>query len=377
MKDLINYEKALVNAGDDKYIVNVMQRALNGEKLTLAFLGGSITQGCLSSTPEGCYAALTYKWWKEAFPKADFTYINAGIGGTTSHLGAGRVEEEVLSKKPDFIIVEFSVNDDDDSAHFKETYESLIRHILKSEWAPAVLLVNNVRYDDGGNAEAIHLPVAAHYNLPSVSMKSTIYEQLIKTGKVKNREITPDDLHPNDAGHGLLAAVITYYLGTVKKKAEALFTVGEVKRLAPVTLPAPVTANGYENAHRYRNDELEVVSSKGFVKDETVQNSVSDCFKKGFTASGLNDKIVFIVEGESIAVQFKRTKQGPVPVARITVDGEYEKILDGNFDEDWDCLALETLVEHGKGGRHQVEVEIIETHADDREGFYLVSLITA
>ena len=85
MKNLINYENAVVNAGDDSHIISVMQRALNGEKLTLAFLGGSITQGCLATTPEGCYAGLTYKWWKDNFPKADFTYVNAGIGGTTSH----------------------------------------------------------------------------------------------------------------------------------------------------------------------------------------------------------------------------------------------------------------------------------------------------
>lgn len=379
MKNLINYENALVNAGDDSRIVNVMQRALNGEKLTLAFLGGSITQGCLATTPEGCYAGLTYKWWQDAFPKAEFTYINAGIGGTTSHLGTARVEEEVLSHKPDFVIVEFSVNDDDNSAHFKETYEGLVRRILKAEWAPALLLVHNVRYNDGGNAEAIHLPVGKHYNLPSVSMKSTIYE-LVATGKISNRDVTEDDLHPNDAGHGLVAEVITYYLKQVKAKAEELqakASDAEVTRCAVTALPAPITANGYENAHRYRNDELQVVSNEGFVKDETPQSCVSDCFKKGFTASNLNDKIVFIVEGESIGVQFKRTKQGPVPVAKITVDGEHSLILDGNFDEDWDCLALETVVDHGKGGKHTVEVEIVETHENDREGFYLVSLITA
>ncbi|MGN0431034.1 MAG: SGNH/GDSL hydrolase family protein [Lachnospiraceae bacterium] len=379
MKNLINYEKALVNAGDDSRIVNVMQRALNGEKLTLAFLGGSITQGCLASTPQGCYAALTYKWWQEAFPEAEFTYINAGIGGTTSHLGTGRVEEEVLSYKPDFVIVEFSVNDDDNSEHFKETYEGLLRRILKADWAPALLLVHNVRYDDGGNAEAIHLPVGKHYNLPSVSMKSTIYEQ-VAAGKIANRDITSDDLHPNDAGHELVAEVITYYLKQVREKAEELKKASPdaiVKRMKATELPAPITANGYESAHRYRNDELEVVSCNGFVKDETPQSCVADCFKKGFTASRLGDKIVFMVEGESIGVQFKRTMKGPVPVAKITVDGEHSMILDGNFDEDWDCLALATVVEHGKSGRHLVEVEITEAHENDREAFYLVSLVTA
>lgn len=378
MKNLINYENALVNAGDDSAICSVMRRALNGEKLTLAFLGGSITQGCSAATPEGGYAALTYKWWKESFPKAEFTYVNAGIGGTTSHLGVARLEEEVLSHKPDFLIVEFSVNDEDNSEHFKETYESLIRRILKEECSPAVLLVHNVRYDDGGNAEAIHLPVGKHYNLPSVSMKSTIYEQ-VAAGNIANRDITPDDLHPNDAGHVLLTEVITYYLKQVKEKAEEKekSSEKEVQNITGSGLPAPITLSRYENAHRYRNDELVVVSNQGFIKDDTPQMYVADCFKKGFTASNLNDKIVFMVEGAFIGVQFRRTMRVPVPKARITVDGVYSKILDANFDENWDCLALVPVLECGEYGKHTVEVEIVEIPENNGEGFYLVSLITA
>ena len=377
MKNLINYENAVVNAGDDSHILSVMQRALNGEKLTLAFLGGSITQGCLATTPESCYAGLTYKWWKDNFPKANFTYVNAGIGGTTSHLGVARVEEDVLSHKPDFLIIEFSVNDDN-NAHFQETYEGLVRRVLKTENAPAVLLVHNVCYDTGVSAEDIHVEIGKHYDLPCVSMKSTIYEQ-VASGKIANRDITPDDLHPNDAGHALLAEVIAYYLRGVKEKTEPLFKNSEIitKQAVSATLPSPVTVNGYENAHRYRNDELIPVSCIGFVKDETPQAHIGDTFKKGFVASNLKDKNVFIVECSSIAVQFKRTMRGPLPKAKITVDGEHSRILDGSFDEDWDCLALETVLEHGEYKEHTVEVEIVETHENDREGFYLVSLITA
>ncbi|MDE6064767.1 MAG: SGNH/GDSL hydrolase family protein, partial [Lachnospiraceae bacterium] len=262
MKELIEYEKGVINAGDDSRIRKVMRRAADGETIKLAFLGGSITQGCLASTPEGCYAYLIYAWWKQAFPKADFTYINAGIGGTTSHLGTGRVEEDVLQYEPDFVIVEFSVNDDGSSAHFQETYEGLVRRIVKAPCEPALLLVHNVRYDDGCNAEQIHVPVGAYYHLPSVSMKPTIYAQ-VEAGNIKNRDITPDDLHPNDAGHALVAGVITHYLESVKKAVEEESSAGIAAETASVAgeaqdapfgvLPRPITANGYENAHRYRN----------------------------------------------------------------------------------------------------------------------------
>lgn len=377
MKDLIAFEKGVINTGDDSRIRQVMRRAANGEALTIAFLGGSITQGCLASTPEGCYAYLTYAWWKEAFPKADFTYINAGIGGTTSHLGTGRVEEDVLQYEPDFVIVEFSVNDADDSAHFQETYEGLVRRILKAPSAPALLLVHNVRYDDGGNAEQIHAPVGAYYHLPSVSMKPTIYAQ-VAAGSIKNRDITQDDLHPNDAGHALVAGVITHYLQSVKEAVEnAAAAWGQDTPFG--VLPRPLTANGYENAHRYRNDELQPVLCEGFVKDETEQSAVSDCFKKGFMASRKGDKIVFEAEGASIGVQYKKTIKGPVPKALLTLDGDtaHPILLDGNFDEDWDCLYLETILEHGEHKMHRIEIELTEAHENDAEPFYLVSLIVA
>ena len=79
-----------------------------------------------SSTPETCYAYLVYKWWKEKFPQAQIEYINAGIGGTTSQFGVSRVEQHLLQKKPDFILIEFAVNDDNNE-FFRETYEGLIR----------------------------------------------------------------------------------------------------------------------------------------------------------------------------------------------------------------------------------------------------------
>lgn len=96
-----------------------------------------------------------YTWWKETFPQAEFVYCNAGIGGTTSEFGAARVGTDLLAERPDFVIVEFSVNDES-TEHFKETYEGLVRKILGAAWNPAVLLVHNVFYHNGANAQVMH-----------------------------------------------------------------------------------------------------------------------------------------------------------------------------------------------------------------------------
>lgn len=373
---LVSCEKGIINAGDDYRIRKCMERALSGEPVRLAFLGGSITQGSVASTPEKCYAYLTCQWWKEAFPKAEISYHNAGIGGTTSHLGVGRVEEDVLSHSPDFILVEFSVNDGN-TIHFQETYEGLIRRILKADNAPALLLANNVRYDDGGNAEEMHTPVAVHYHLPQISMKSSIYAQ-VAAGKLEKRDITPDDLHPNDAGHALVAGVITHYLESIKKKAEAGIEDGVCRETK--ALPEPLTKNAYEKAVRYRNNAIFPLFANGFTADEAPQGCIADCFKKGWTAAKAGDRIVFEVEGSCIGVQYRKTIRRPAPVARLILDKDtdHATLLDANFTEEWgDCLYLETVMEHGKYGKHLIEIEIVEAQEDDKECFYLVSLIVA
>ena len=53
----------------------------------------------------------TLAHFKKAYPQATFTEINAAIGGTGSDLGVFRVQQDVLSKGPDLLFVEFAVND--------------------------------------------------------------------------------------------------------------------------------------------------------------------------------------------------------------------------------------------------------------------------
>lgn len=53
------------------------------------------------------------------------------------------MQEHVLDKQPDLVFVEFSVNDSS-SPLFMETYESLVRRLLKAESVKAVVLINNL-----------------------------------------------------------------------------------------------------------------------------------------------------------------------------------------------------------------------------------------
>lgn len=363
-------EGGAINRGNLYRLKKLMRRAQSGERLTIGFIGGSITQGSLSSTPRTCYAYLVYNWWRKKFPQAEFLYVNAGVGGTTSQYGAARAEEDLLCHNPDFVIVEFSVNDENND-HFAETYEGLVRKIYRSGSEPALLLLHNVRYDNGENAQEEHGKIGGAYELSCISMKEAVYGK-VASGEVPIRSITPDDLHPNDAGHELVAETVIKFLEETSKNCSE-----EESPFYKGGLPEPVTKNRYENSMRYRNDNC-APKCNGFTKDSKKNEKNSHIFQKGWIASGINDKIVFEIEGTIIAVQYRKSIRKPAPVARVTIDGKKEIsfLLDGNFDEDWgDCLYIDTVAENLENTVHYVEITIVENSNNPAVPFYLVSVI--
>ncbi len=373
---------------DTTRLQNVMRRAAAGEDAAIGFLGGSITQGSLASGPEKCYAALTFDWWQGHFPSSKARYINAGIGGTTSHYGAARAEDDLLSYRPDLVFVEFSVNDTDDS-HFMETYEGLIRRIWNCDWQPAVVLIHNRFYDTGASAQPVHDRIGRHYGLPRVCVGDVLWGKL-QTGELTAEEVTPDGLHPNDRGHRMIAEMICGFLEKVDEERR-----GEVRQeklceeeaergqaSAGMAIPQPLTRNRYEHARRLRAADIAPAANAGFEADAAPQQGLADVFKRGWTAILNGAEITFCFRASCIAVQYRRTIRGRAPKAEVYLDcaaiqKKPRTVLDGNFDETWgDCLALETVLEAETEAMHTLTLRL--TDAEEAEiPFYLVSLIIA
>ena len=373
-------EKGLINHGNWEAIKNVMLKALSGEDIVTAFLGGSITMGSRSSAPENCYASLVHKWWTQKFPNCNVTYINAGIGGTTSQFGVARVKKDVLSHNPDFVLCEFAVNDED-TPFFMETYESLVRVILSHESAPALMLMNNVMYDTGKSAAMQHLKVATHYEIPMVSMETTIYSQ-VKSGIIPSCEITPDNLQPNDKGHKLVARVIIDALEKIYDsigKDDTYMLCTQMNKL-----PMPITENAYEDSvcikAYHANEPKYSIKCDGFSVDTRPKEGYSDFFSEGFIGKNIGDSISFAAKCTGIAIQYTKTikKPAPVAVAIIDDDKEHPIILDANFEEDWgDCLYIETVGVHLQNTVHKVKITITESEKDDISPFYLLGVIVS
>ena len=93
-------QRSLLSIGNTARIHAAMEKARQGQDVTLVYLGGSITEGASASPQKThCYAALSAKAFAEKFA-ADpekVHYVNAGISGTPSRLG---IILELLSQLP-------------------------------------------------------------------------------------------------------------------------------------------------------------------------------------------------------------------------------------------------------------------------------------
>lgn len=346
-----------------------MKRAQQGEELTIGFLGGSITQGSLATKHENTYSYRVFSWWEKTFPQAQFYYVNGGIGGTNSHYGVSRAVTDLLMYQPDVVVVDFCVNDEANS-FFQETYEGMIRKLLTWDSHPAVMLLNNIFYDTGENAQAYHNAVGEWYQLPHVSIKDTVWQK-IQAGEYERIDLTPDGLHPNDKGHELVAKEIIAFFEDVKGHLE------ESEQENPY--PNAMTENAYEHAKRLTIREVSPVLN-GFRPDSEEKMGHLDYFKNGWIGKAAGDKITFEIEASCIAVQYRKTINKPAVKAKVVLDGDEEDSipLDGNFNEDWgDCLYLETVLHHGVEKKHKVEIIIMEDEIRNATPFYLMALIVA
>ena len=206
-------ERSLYRIGNTERINKAIEKAQAGENVTLAFIGGSITEG-MGAAPGGntknadCYAKLAYEDFASVYGTGDnVKYVNAGESGTPSTLGMLRVERDVLRYEPDIVFVEFAVNDGGDLLA-QQSYESLVKTLLTYRSEPAVILILN-RLENGYSASTHMKNIGEHYDLPVVSVADAITPEL-DFGRMKWSDFSADSSHPNKDGHRLVSSFITY-----------------------------------------------------------------------------------------------------------------------------------------------------------------------
>lgn len=206
--------KSLLNRGNTLRLKAAINKARRGEEVTIAYIGGSITQGA-GAVPiqEQCYAYQAYERFKQQFGQdggKSVKLIKAGVGGTPSELGIVRYDRDVLREgtiAPDVVIIEFAVNDAGDETE-GNCYESLVLKALNGPNRPAVILLFSVFMNDWNLQERL-APVGWHYDLPMVSVKDAVVDQF-KLAKaegnvISKRQFFYDIYHPTNDGHRVMA----------------------------------------------------------------------------------------------------------------------------------------------------------------------------
>ena len=217
---------------------------LEGKQKVL-LLGDSITQ---AGGNYGGYVWLMRAYLNALYPQSQLELISAGVSGQTSANLRQRFEGDVLDKKPDLVTINVGVNDvlqsfrtavnESENGSNIETYRENITAMVKAAQArniTVVLLSPTIIGEDLNSRENIRLReyiavmrAVAEQNRCRFLDLNLPFRDVILTyqrygGQAKNINVlTRDGIHPNLAGHQILAYTILKSWGVPEEPIKKL-----------------------------------------------------------------------------------------------------------------------------------------------------------
>lgn len=375
--------KSLLNKGNNKRLKNAMEKAERGENVTIAYIGGSITQGAgAKPINTNCYAYQSYLSFKKMFGKnggENVHFIKAGVGGTPSQLGIIRYERDILrdgTVKPDVVIVEFAVNDGGDETK-GVCYESLVLKILSAENQPAVILLFSV-FENDWNLQDRLAPVGGHYNLPMVSVRDAVVDQFRLSKEegniISKRQFFYDIYHPTNDGHQIMADCLAYLFSETKRaKADQEDIIIDIM---------PVIGNYYKNIHlldRKTNTDVARIVEGGFsLTDTELQLVEMDADPVGTPQFPYNwmhtsetgaESFKMTIKSSSLMLVFKDSGSSEFGKAEIYVNGKHVKTADPHINNWTHCNPV-ILYQEDVAREHEIEIKMAQ--GDEEKSFTIL-----
>lgn len=354
------------NVGNRVRLANVIKKLQAGGDVTVAYLGGSITQGT-SAGDDLCYARLTNNWLEEKFPDANITYVNAGIGATGSYIGVHRADRDVLSKDPDLIFIDFSVNDTTERTEInKETYASLLRKLWNHSSNPAIITVAMTQ-ENGTSFIDYHGEIVKRFDIPMISYKDAILD-IIDKGYIQWTDISGDNIHPNVPGHAILSGLITNYIQSAIDDLDNIS--GAESDFASVT----DIGNTYVDAKLLMSDDTEPTKLGAFeVKNVNFGNFMNPWAVKSTDGQFTDDDAIeFEFEGTNVGLLYGKLTSASC-MADIYLDGELVATINAAFPNGWgNYVEFEQIKTGLTEGKHTIK---IAPKSQDGAGVFYVSAI--
>lgn len=198
------------------YVLNqVVSRPLlefREKPVTIVCLGDSVTGVYYHTGGRRAYPEMLEVAIKQAVPDANVKVINAGISGHSTAEGLARLEKDVLSHTPDLVTISFGLNDVPRGAEevFRENLKALVAKCRDAKSQVVLCTPNSVLTTSGRPIEKVsHYSqiirlVAAELDVP-VCDQFTAGERLKSKDAWAFRTTLSDEIHPNMAGHKLMA----------------------------------------------------------------------------------------------------------------------------------------------------------------------------
>ncbi|MCR4780816.1 MAG: SGNH/GDSL hydrolase family protein [Ruminiclostridium sp.] len=351
--------KSLLSAGNTGRLHKVFAKAAAGDEITVAYIGGSITEG-YTLKPEECWAKLIYNYLCEKYPDTKINYVNGGMSGTPSSLGVVRAERDVLAPygDPDIVFVEFAVNDSKDKL-CRESYESLVRRFLALDTEPAVVLLF-MRTDTGYSCQEQQSAIGAHYGLPMISPNDAL-TYAIDEGLMTWADYSNDGAHPNPEGAKLIAEMTERFF----ELAEAGENDDSAPAVTDVNSVEPLYGAGYVNVSLLDAKNTEPVSIGEYKTDKELLGTFPNgWYRKG----GENKGISFALTFESLFLVYHCNKSEKFGTAEVYVDGECAAEIISNSREGWSNPVPRLVKSFDGSGEHTVEVRMKDGDEDSYFG---------
>ena len=367
-------EAGVLSTGNNARIKEVIRKARAGEDVTLAYIGGSITEGGLASPNSNCYAQVSAQKFAAAYGKdggENVHFINAGMSGTPSDIGVVRYQRDVINRLPegsdhaDILFIEFAVNDYQ-CATAGGAYEGLIRGALED--GSAVVLVFSVFQTMNRVCEMDYRRYGEHYDLPMVSMGDAIVKFASVDGF--NDWYYGDNLHPNNDGHRLTADCIMLLMDQIDQEEAEEDNITDVNAIAPLKTSA---YQGYKmiDSTTKKKDDAAIISinAGGFSgKDSSMSRFSYSYYGRDnvlwfednwmHTASGGDDPLKLKVNCSSMLIVYKLSSQATFGQADLYVDGEKKETLSCYDPSGWNngkvCIALNEK----EAAEHTIELKM-------------------
>ena len=355
-----------VSLGNNLRLKRVIAQAQRGEAITIATVGGSITEGALASRYEECWAMQFRSKFGEAYGTdggANVALVNSGVGGTPSPFGYMRYGRDILARipeadpdgLPDLVMIEYAVNDWAEPTGCR-CYESMVKEILEQPNAPAVILLFSAR-NDGWNVQNELQKIGERYDLMMVSVRDGIYPHLDKDFPKNN--FYKDEYHPNSTGHGMMADAL------MQAVADANAAETADADLDLNVKPAYATDfMGLKTIYGDETPEGVTVERGSFDKvDKTTYSNtpVGQVCGKNFchgTTSGTEPMRITGVFRKCL-IAWKAAAEDTYGAAEVLVDGKLKTILRGGKGK-WGQSEVVLVLDGAEAAEHTVEIRVTE-----------------